>query len=85
MKICDAVRTVIDSDGGIVMNIETGLMISLNTVGTNIWSKIRQGFSEQEIIGALVAEFGVRREEVQRDVGEFIEDLQRHRLVNTEQ
>jgi hypothetical protein len=40
------VRATVSSDGGVLLNVATGAVFSLNPVGAEIWQMITQGMNE---------------------------------------
>lgn len=51
-------------------------MLTLNEVGGEIWKLLDEVETEEEIVDRLLTEYEVEREELQKDVREFIGRLQ---------
>lgn len=51
-------------------------MLTLNEVGGEIWKLLDEVETEEEIVDRLLKEYEVEREELQKDVREFIGRLQ---------
>ena len=51
-------------------------MLTLNEVGGEIWKLLDEVETEEEIVDRLLKEYEVEREELQKDVREFIGKLQ---------
>lgn len=81
MKLMNSVRSMINQDGGVLLDINQGMMFSLNIVGSKIVEKLQRGLEPSQIIDELSAECAVSRSVVQKDVEEFLECLQKHALV----
>lgn len=81
MKITDSARVMSNQDGGILLDINQGLMFSVNPVGSKIVEKLQRGLEPSQIVEEISAEFGVSPEVVQKDVEEFLETLQKHALL----
>lgn len=64
------------AERGTVILIISGMMHQLNLVGGRIWSLCDGSRRRADIIDSLAAEFDVAREELAKDVEEFIDDLQ---------
>ena len=75
------IRTVVNQDGGILLDIDRGRMLSSNPVGARIWQMIESGKSRTEIVAAVSADYGVPVDVVSRDVDEFVTVLRSQRLV----
>jgi hypothetical protein len=80
-KVSDGVRSTHGQDGAIVLDVQQGQMFNLNPVGSRILELLEKGSAEADIVNAISREFNTRREIVEIDVREFIESLQKHKLV----
>jgi Coenzyme PQQ synthesis protein D (PqqD) len=74
-------RTVIDRDGGVILDIERGLISTLNPTGAYVWNGMQRGDSLETITVNLVRETGEEALIVERDVREFVEDLKQKSLL----
>jgi hypothetical protein len=83
MKISEHVRTTITQDGAVLMNIKEGQMITLNPIGSIIWQQLSDGHSPERIAGKLAAEFQIPQDQAIADVNEFLEQLEKHHLVES--
>jgi hypothetical protein len=83
LKIADGVRSTHERDGAVVLDIHQGQMFTLNIVGSKILGMMELGSPETKIVEAISSEFGIRSDIVARDVREFLECLQKHRLVES--
>ena len=81
LKIAEGVRSTHGRDGSVVLDIHHGQMFTLNIVGSKIIELLEQGRSEAQIVGSIAESFQIRRDIIERDVREFLECLQKHRLV----
>jgi hypothetical protein len=81
LKIADGVRSTHERDGAVVLDIHQGQMFTLNIVGSKILGMMELGWPETKIVEAISSEFGIRSDIVARDVREFLECLEKHRLV----
>src|SRR5882762_785892 len=80
-RVSDGVRSTHGQDGAIVLDIQQGQMFNLNLVGSRILELLEKGSVESDIVNAISREFNTNREVVENDVREFIESLQKHKLV----
>ena len=74
-------KTVVDQDGAAILDIERGLISTLNHTGAYVWDKLQRGETLATIIGNLAGETGEQSLTVERDVLEFIEDLKQKQLL----
>jgi hypothetical protein len=82
VSISSGIRDTANEDGAILLDVEQGLCLSLNVVGAKIWQMLKQNDSAAEIINRLEKEFkDVARNRLIQDYVDFIEDLQKKKLV----
>jgi hypothetical protein len=63
-------------DGEIVMmNIETGMYVSMNATGKSVWDILENPASISDILTALTKEYEIDAETCQKDVTPFIEQM----------
>lgn len=74
------VPTVIDQDGAAILDIERGLLCTLNPTGAFVWQRLRCGESIETIIAGLARETGEDALVVESDVRDFIGTLELNRL-----
>jgi hypothetical protein len=77
-------RATIDGDGGVLLDIEKGLCYSLNLVGAKIWRAIESGNGQatfEHIVNAVGPQFIVPREQLVRDIDEYLRDLDEKGLI----
>lgn len=74
-------KTVVDQDGGVILDIERGLISTLNPTGAYVWSGLQRGESLESITANLVRETGEDTLTVERDVRAFVEDLKQRTLL----
>jgi Coenzyme PQQ synthesis protein D (PqqD) len=81
LKIAEGVRSTHDRDGAVVLDIHHGQMFTLNLVGSKILEMLERGCPETQMVEEISRKFRIRREIVERDVREFLECLEKHRLL----
>jgi len=74
-------RSIIDHDGAVILDIEHDAMLTLNSTGGFVWERLRQGRLIDEIISELAAETGADPIAVDRDVRVFIDGLKSKHLL----
>ena|SRR6266436_634367 len=79
-------RSVVDHDGAVILDIPHDTMLTLNSTGGYIWQKLEQGKLIDEIVSELSRDTGVDLAVVDRDVHAFLEQLKsKHLLAEAEQ
>ena len=79
------VRSVVDEDGTVILDMRLDMMLTLNPTAGYIWDRLKQGKIIDEIIRDLSADTGIDIVVVERDVHEFLEQLKaKHVLVEAE-
>jgi len=79
------IRSARNADGGIVLDIDRGLMFRLNPVGALILEAIGKGCSEIEIAQEIAQLCSISEETAVADVREFVKSLKQHGVVRTPQ
>ena len=80
-RVSEGVRSTHGQDGAIVLDVRQGQMFNLNLVGSRILELLETGATESAIVDEISQKFEVSRDIVESDLGEFIESLKQHRLV----
>jgi hypothetical protein len=76
-------RSIVDHDGAVILDIEHDSMLTLNATGSYIWQRLQEGKLVEEIVADLARDTGIEPTIVDRDVREFLEDLKsRHVLAD---
>jgi hypothetical protein len=81
VRVPQNVRSIQSQDGGVILDILHGQMFRLNFVGSKILELLKQGLAEPQISEELAREFGIDRAMAETDVREFVETLEKHRLL----
>lgn len=76
------VRSMIDTDGAVLLDLKAGKYYSLNTVGARIWSDIEKGLSVPEILRHLEETFPGPAERLQTDLTAFVQGLKDKELID---
>src|SRR5208282_2373006 len=83
LKIAEGVRSTHDRDGAVILDIHHGQMFTLNLVGSKILEMLERGCPETQIVQEITRKFRIRPDIVERDVREFLECLEKHRLLES--
>jgi hypothetical protein len=75
-------HTVVDQDGGAILDIERGQITTLNSHGTFVWQALQSGEEVESIVAKISLESGEATLTVERDVRRFIESLKENRLLS---
>ena len=65
----------------VILNLESGVYFGLDPVGARIWQLLSEGKTLAEVGNAMVGEYEVSREDIERDVRSLVEALQMQKLV----
>ena len=74
-------RSVVDADGAVILDLERNSMLTLNSTGGYIWDKLQHGDTPEEIIRKLADETLTDVAIVERDVRDFLEQLKSRRII----
>ena len=76
------IRSIIDHDGAVILDIDRNAMLTLNSTGGYVWEKLKQGKLVDDIVCDLANETGTDIAMVDRDVRAFINQLKSKHLLN---
>ncbi len=65
----------------VLLNLKTESYFGLDDVGTCMWEKLRESASISEAYDQLLAEYDVDAETLRTDLADFLENLERHGLI----
>ncbi len=74
-------RSVVDQDGAVILDIERDSMLTLNSTGGYVWERLKQGKLIDEIVDELASETGADRMTVDSDVRSFLDELKSKHLL----
>jgi hypothetical protein len=75
-------RSIVDQDGAVILDVERDNMLTLNPTGAYIWQRLQQGKLIDEIVQELAHDSGVELSVVDRDVHTFLEQLKSKHLLS---
>lgn len=75
-------RSIVDHDGAVILDIKRDQFFSLNPVGAYIWTRLVDGQGIDEITEALAQQTGTNVAVVGADINEFLEDLKSKHLFH---
>lgn len=74
-------RSIVDHDGAVILDIPNNKMTTLNQTGAYIWQRLQKGVAIDQIAVELARETGADEAVVAADVNEFMEELKSKRLA----
>ncbi|MEG9437795.1 PqqD family protein [Edaphobacter sp. HDX4] len=74
---CPHLHTAANQDGAAILDVERGVISTLNRTGAYVWQRIERGETIETIASHLARETGQELETVERDVRDFFEALNR--------
>jgi hypothetical protein len=74
-------RSVVDRDGTVILDIEHDAIVTLNSTGSYVWDRLQRGKLVDDIVFELAAETGVDIALVDLDVRVFLEQLMSKHLL----
>lgn len=74
-SLSSRLRSAIDRDGAVILNIEGDTMLLLNRTGAWVWRRLQCGARTESIIQDLARETGADPAVVARDVHYFVGQL----------
>lgn len=67
--------TIADEDGAVVLDMERGVIMTMNATGGFVWKRLGEQVPRERIARELAAATGMNVEQVEQDVSAFAEDL----------
>ena len=74
-------KAIVNEDGAVILDIERDSMSTLNATGAYVWQRLQRGETIEMIIANLARETGEDHLLVERDLREFVAELQRKQLT----
>ena len=68
-------RSIVDHDGAIILDIKTDQFFSLNPIGSYIWERLLKGEGLDQIARGLAEDTGTEIDVVMADIDDFVADL----------
>lgn len=82
VRVPTHVRSVIDDDGAVLLDVQKGTYFSLNNVGVEVWRRIERGHSLSQIEQGIAEDFAAPFDVVSRDVRQFVRALEEKALLH---
>ena len=81
IRIGSHVRSVIDPDGAVILDLKRGRYFSLNGIGVTVWQRLEGGATPDAIEAELTARYGTATG-IGHDVATFVDSLRRVELID---
>ena len=65
----------------VILSLADGVYYGLDAVGAYVWERLRVPHSVRDLVGEITERYAVDREQCERDLLKFLEDLRTHHLV----
>jgi hypothetical protein len=75
------VRSMIDGDGAVLLDLKAGRYYSLNGVGAKIWSRAEKGMTLSQIVADLQATYQVPADKLAADLAAFVRNMEEKGLL----
>jgi hypothetical protein len=75
------IRSVVDHDGAVILDIPRNTMTALDAVGAYVWRKLQCGLQVDAIVAELATDTGADKDMIAKDVDDFMEQLKSRHLV----
>ena len=82
IKVAPHIRSIVDHDGAVILDIPRNAMTTLNSAGAYIWERLQRGLQINAIVAELAHDTGADEVIVAKDVDEFMEELKAKHLVS---
>jgi hypothetical protein len=82
LQVGSHVRSIVDADGALLLDLKAGKYYSLNHLGALIWSRVEDGLPLSEILEHLKVNFPNPANRLQTDFKVFVDDLEKKGLVH---
>lgn len=73
-------RTV--GDETVILDLERGLYFGLDQIGARVWKLIGEGKALSEICAAMLEEYDVSQDQLERDIIVLVRSLSEHGLIS---
>ena len=74
-------KNIATSEAGLIFNPGTGDSFSVNNLGSEVLSMLKENKSQQEIISNVCSRYDVERNQIEKDLDDFVSQLNDYNLV----
>ena len=79
------VKSIVDGDGAVILDISRNRMTTLDATGAYVWKRLELRLRLDSIIQEIAQDTGVATSIVERDVYEFVTELESLHLISAEE
>jgi len=65
----------------VIFDAEESVLYTLNETAAEIFKMIKKGLKEEEIVERMVKKYEVKKERVEKDVKELVEELRKRKIL----
>jgi hypothetical protein len=81
-KISGTIRSTSTPDGAVLLDVQQGRILSLNSMGSRVFEMLRGGLDENQIAAEISRDCGVDADHARIDILNFIRTLQEHKVLS---
>ena len=81
IKLASHIRSVVDHDSAVILDIPRNAMTTLNPTGAYVWQRLERGLSLNDIVTELARDMHIDEAVVATDVDAFMEELKSKHLI----
>jgi Coenzyme PQQ synthesis protein D (PqqD) len=81
VRIAPNLRSIVDHNGAVILNIAENAITNLNVTGAYIWQRLERGLQVDEIIVELARDTETDKAEIARDLTAFLLQLNADHLI----
>jgi Coenzyme PQQ synthesis protein D (PqqD) len=85
VKVADDVICQEMDDEAVLLNMRTEIYFGLNAMGTRIWALLKSDAQIRTVAQALLDEYDIGADDVQRNLLDFVEQLHSKGLITIQQ
>lgn len=85
VRIPNHIRASIDPDGAVLFDLKAGKYFSLNRIGAEMWRCLEAGLDIADVHAQLKRVCDVDDERLRRDIADFIDQLDKMRIIDVHQ
>ena len=75
-------KNIATSEAGLIFNPGTGDSFSVNNIGAEILTMLKEAKSQQDIISLLSSKYDVEKNQLEKDMDDFVSQLNDHNLLD---
>jgi hypothetical protein len=81
ITVAPHIRSIVDHDGAVILDIPRNTMTTLDSTGAYVWERLQRGLQVDAIVRELAHDTGTEEWLVAKDVDQFMDQLKSSHLV----